>query len=214
MDSRRRTVVFDLDDTLYFERDYVESGRRHVLNIVKQLYPNISLPPLADDDPDFLGSICRATAMPESVKQSLLWAYRLHPPSIELRPGAAELISAIRQRGDAFCILTDGRSATQRLKLAGLRLQPDGLYISEEIGAEKPDPAGYLRIMRDHPADEYLYVADNAAKDFVTARRLGWNTVGISSPRCLRSCPSELPAGHEPSCWLEEFDELATLILG
>ncbi|MGV3483058.1 MAG: HAD family hydrolase, partial [Planctomycetaceae bacterium] len=177
---RRRTVVFDLDDTLYDEADYVRSGKLAIAELVSRLYGTDITEILLNEPGDFLEAACQAIQLPMTAKPTLLWTYRLHRPRIEPRAGAHELWMRLRQRGDAICILTDGRAITQRLKVEALGMAPDGLYISEDLGAEKPSPVGFRRVEQEFPADEYIYVADNPKKDFIAPIQIGWRTFGLS----------------------------------
>ena len=76
-------------------------------------------------------------------------------------------------------LITDGRSLTQRnkIKAAGLEDFFDGsdIYISGETGHDKTHPDIFLHIMEKYAgADEFHYVGDNPAKDFLHPSRLGW----------------------------------------
>ena len=75
-------------------------------------------------------------------------------------------------------ILTDGRSITQRLKIAALGLEKYPVYISEEWNSEKPCEKRFQAIMAEHPAQQYIYIGDNPQKDFL-APNMGWLTVGL-----------------------------------
>lgn len=208
-----RTIVFDLDDTLYLERDYLRSGlsaaARFAQSVAGCATIDLDLP---EEDP--LGAICARAGLDPNAKTALLWAYRLHIPAITLREGAREAIAACRDRGEAVCILTDGRSVSQRLKLTALALDHDAAFISEEIGAEKPDPLGYELIERAFPADGYVYVADNPHKDFIAANRRGWRTIGISAgaDAIPRPCAAALPPHAMPQAWAASFGEVAALL--
>lgn len=211
---RSRTVVFDLDDTLYAEADYVESGKQAVRALLAvQMGKSVS--DAAMNAPDFLSAIISELGMPVSVKSSLLWIYRLHSPAITLRPGAATLIDALILAGDAFCIVTDGRSLTQRLKISALALAPDAVFISEEVGHEKPETPAFDDIERLFPAERTVYIGDNIAKDFVVPRRKGWLTIGLRHDgRAIHSGHREGCVGSQPEIWCDDFAEIARILLG
>jgi putative hydrolase of the HAD superfamily len=211
---RLRTIVFDLDDTLYAEADYVISGKNALAQEIAQLYKQDLRAALLAEESDFIGLACTTLGVGQDAKASLLWAYRLHKPTLKPRPGAAELIAAIRARGDAVCIITDGRSVTQRLKIEALNLSIDAIYISEEIGVEKPDLTAFLRVEQDFPATHFAYVGDNVRKDFIAPNALGWLTFGLEanaqSIHPMRN--EEQPAGNMPQQWVKDFAELACKI--
>ncbi|MGN6621108.1 MAG: HAD family hydrolase [Sphingomonas sp.] len=208
-----RTIVFDLDDTLFAERDYVRSGLRAVATMIERLHGiAIAIDSLPAIDP--LGALRRRAGLPEAALDSLLWAYRLHPPVIATRPGAAETLAACRGRGEAVAVLTDGRSATQRLKIDALGLTFDGIFVSEEIGATKPSPAGYRAVERALPASNYVYIADNPSKDFIAPNAHGWLTIGLrpGEDAIHRHDEATLPDGAAPAVWTTDFSEIAAVL--
>lgn len=210
---RNRTVVFDLDDTLYAEADYVQSGKQAIRALLAaQMGKPVS--DAALNAPDFLSAIISELGMPASVKTSLLWIYRLHSPVITLRPGAATLIDALMLAGDAFCIVTDGRSLTQRLKISALALAPDAVFISEEVGHEKPETPAFDDIERLFPAEHTVYIGDNIAKDFVVPRRKGWMTIGLRHDgRAIHGKHGQGCSGIQPELWCDNFAEIARILL-
>ena len=82
-------------------------------------------------------------------------------------------------------LLTDGYYQTQARKVAALgfgRFFKKIVY-SDLLGREfwKPHSKPYEQIMEqfDSPGAEYVYIADNPNKDFVTAKKLGWRTIRV-----------------------------------
>lgn len=210
---RNRTIVFDLDDTLYAEEDYVLSGKRSVATFILDYFHRDMREKIIAAD-DFLTIIVDELQLPDAVKTSLLWHYRLHEPIINLRPGAAACIASLRQRGDAICIVTDGRSVTQRLKIRALGLDPDAIFISEEVGAEKPSPQAFEAVERQYPADRFVYIGDNTDKDFVVPRQRGWCTLGLRhDARAIHRRSGENGTGVQPDSWHSDFSSIANALL-
>jgi putative hydrolase of the HAD superfamily len=176
-------LVLDLDDTLYKECDYVMSGLRYVeallggtgLDMQGQLVAHKSRAPSGDVWEFAVNSL----RLPSSVKQQLLWAYRLHPPRIAMLPETKSWIERWVERAAAVTILTDGRSLTQRLKISALGLTHLPVYISEEWDGDKPARDRYLAITDRWPGRSYVAVGDNTAKDFTTPLALGWTACGL-----------------------------------
>ncbi len=207
-------VVLDLDDTLYQEADYHASGLREVCKWVETLYGKSVTSELVglqgQGERDLLGEISRLADVPLTVKDSLLWIYRLHAPSIALRDEVRVMVQRLEKLCCAVVVLTDGRSISQRQKLKALGLAHLPVYISEEYGSEKPDALRYERIMSDFPAQAYVYVGDNPQKDFVAPNALGWQTIGLrGDKRNIHSqeC-DELRPEYLPKTWINTLDEL------
>jgi len=210
-------VVLDLDDTLYPEADYVASGARAVAHHLADLYGVDCEAALLKDAArggDWLAKACELAGLPAAAKPSFLWLYRLHPPSIGLSADTQAALDLLRGRCRQLVILTDGRSVTQRLKLAALGMSDVPAYISEEWESEKPDPRRFEQVMRDWPAERYVYVGDNAAKDFIGPNRLGWLTLGVRlGPAALyANRPPDLAGDSQPAHWLGALSEVAAYL--
>lgn len=206
----RTTFVFDLDDTLYPEIDYVTSGQAYVCERLSDtlgidLHDAVQAA-AADGETNWLGFLVREAGLPATALETLLWIYRLHPPKITLTPEWAALLVRLEQAGRPVLILTDGRSITQRLKLKALGLSHLPALISEDWGGDKKDPARFRDVMARYPDDVWLYTGDNPAKDFVAPRALGWRTVGMRTggngvhPQ-LRP---DLGPNYQPDLWVDD----------
>jgi putative hydrolase of the HAD superfamily len=209
--DRFGVVVFDLDDTLYPEADYVRSGFQHVAELVERLYgkPFASLLRAAQqaEAADALGHALQAAQLPAGLKEHLLHAYRYHRPRLRLFDGAMALIERCRARGCPLYLVTDGRSLTQRLKIEALGLSEvfDQIFISEEIGHAKPHPLAFSSIVERGGEGPWVYVADNPSKDFVAPHALGWTTIGV---RHSEVRVHDKPSLQEPSLWVERLLDL------
>jgi putative hydrolase of the HAD superfamily len=201
LDPSSIVLVLDLDDTLYKECDYVASGLRHVEALLGDTFGLDGLHLQLVDyksrvpDGDVWEFAVNTLRLPNSVKQQLLWAYRMHRPDITLAAETRVWIERWVDRAAAAVILTDGRSLTQRLKIATLGLSHLPVYISEEWDGNKPAQARYLAIQRRWPDRVYVAIGDNTAKDFVMPLALGWRTFGLlDDGRNIH--PQHIPARH------------------
>jgi putative hydrolase of the HAD superfamily len=176
-------VVLDLDDTLYNEVEYVLSGMRAVTAQINATYKSALTTELVDaylnKHRDVWGLACSLLGLPVQTKEAFLWMYRLHVPEIALSPQVAAWLDGLSKAKAQLAVLTDGRSVSQRLKLASLGLGDLPAYVSEEYGSEKPSPQRYEEIMRRWPGKRYVYIGDNPRKDFIAPNRLGWLTLGL-----------------------------------
>jgi putative hydrolase of the HAD superfamily len=187
-------VVFDLDDTLYPERQYVRSGFAHVAAIAGRTESE-SQALAAWLEEAFEAGIRGDTfdrlalAFPEVVRRhsvpALVDAYRTHEPAIELAPGVESVLQELQAQGLRLGVLSDGPLASQAAKARRLRLDRwfDPVLLTASLGqdAAKPSPKGFEAIARGWGIDHagLAYVADNPQKDFVAPRRLGWLTVRL-----------------------------------
>lgn len=188
-------VVFDLDDTLYPEREYMQSGfraaAREAIAIVGAATEASDLAEAMtvardagrnamDEAADILGVIDMAER--EDLIRKMVEAYRLHSPSIVLPDDSRRLLDMLSGKGVALALITDGRSVGQRAKISALGLEryfrPDNIYISEERGHDKRSMEPFAYMVHRYPeARGFVYVADNPEKDFLYPNIMGWQTV-------------------------------------
>lgn len=188
--SIKDVVVFDLDDTLYKEIDFVRSGYKCISEYVQNKtglssvavydfmigsFWNKSVNVFADTITKFKLNGIGATV------QDFLEVYRTHIPNINLYGDAELVLNTLNSHFDVVMgIITDGRSETQNNKFFALGLDKwidnNNLIISEAFGHSKPDAACYNFFMSKYPNANFWYVGDNTEKDFVGAKALGWKT--------------------------------------
>jgi putative hydrolase of the HAD superfamily len=187
-----KAIVFDLDDTLYAERDYVHSGFRAVERWAeRRLHVSegeayLELVRLYDAGAytDTFDRWLTARGFDTDLVDEMVDVYRTHSPDISPRPGVEELLTRLRSR---YCLglLSDGELAAQRSKLRRLGL---GRYLDEVLftaeggaGNSKPSavPFESLLVRLGTDGRDAVYVADNPVKDFIGARRAGMHTIRL-----------------------------------
>lgn len=172
-------VVFDLDDTLYNELDYLKSAYKSIAVFLEphnwhQLY--VKMFSIYRNKQNVFEHIAQLYKIDIDV---LIEMYRNHKPVIQLVDGALDILNAIKSKNGKLGLITDGRSKTQRAKIESLGLSNyfDRIIISEEIGSEKPNVINYKIIQDTFPNNTYYYIADNLKKDFIAPNNLGWKTI-------------------------------------
>ena len=203
-------VIFDLDDTLYAEKDYVRSGYKAVADWIGDAGCAEQLWQYFEAGQPAIDRLMESLGRQDESKQALE-VYRAHRPEIKLYDGAAEMLMALRDKGMKIGIITDGRPEGQRNKIAALGLEElvDDIIITDELGGtqfRKPCDIAF-RIMQTRwklPASEMVYVGDNPAKDFQAPQQLGMKSVCISNTDSLYYEPTE-------SDYFETADDLKGL---
>jgi putative hydrolase of the HAD superfamily len=183
---KNEAILFDLDDLLYKEFDFMRSGFWSIAKMIDSDEPKRLFRMMMAQY--FLGNkvldwLCK-DYLGEDKKvsfESLLTVYRDHKPDISLTVEARDLLDALKKNGNKIGILTDGRSITQRNKIEALHLNRwvDLICISEECGFEKPSQEPFLQVMSRMQCERFVYMADNFNKDFVAPNKLGWRTIAL-----------------------------------
>lgn len=203
-----QALVFDLDDTLYLESDFVASGYRAVArHLAKQYgccFRNVYYTMMSV----FVTS-GRETVLPTVLHRflddriplsELVDVYRRHSPRIQLLPGYGELLSRLH---DAYKlgIITDGLPEIQQRKVRALGLEQkvDRIIYTWEYGAEKqkphPQPFSLMMDYLDSKPCNTIYIGDNPEKDCRGAHSAGMKYVQVQIPS-LNGHGSE-PAGAD-----------------
>ncbi|GGN93197.1 HAD family hydrolase [Saccharibacillus kuerlensis] len=187
-----KVFIFDLDDTLYDEIQFVKSGfhavathlsERHRID-TEEAY-SFMLNVLEHEG---RGSVFNRVLeyyghFSKKNVQKCLSVYRLHRPNLKLSDDAIQVLE--RLKGHPVYIVTDGNKLVQRNKIyaLGLNEQVKKVYITYRYGRihSKPSPYCFLKIAEAEkvPCSEMVYVGDNANKDFVGIKPLGIRTIQI-----------------------------------
>ena len=180
---QNKVVVFDLEDTLYKEVDFLKSGYHAVANHLTHSYG------VRDLYQDLLNNyLSGVTDVYQKVlddchlivdKTVLIDIYRYHKPQMGMNSDTKKVL----QRLQGMCylaLITDGRSETKRNIIEALGVSNyidwSDIYISDEVGCLKTEPLSYLKIMKKYPNCQYVYVGDNTEKDFIIPNQLGWDS--------------------------------------
>ena len=186
-----RAVVFDLDDTLYPEVEFVYSGYRIVSEAVyKQwgfkIYDELVALFEEGQRGDLFTPVLRKhlRIVKESYVQQLVKIYRQHIPRIHPFPEVLKVLDKLKPLY-RLAIISDGLLSVQerKLRVLGIGHYCDEIIFSDKWGQNfwKPHPWPYEECVRRlflEPAS-MVYVGDNPNKDFVTPRRIGMKTVRV-----------------------------------
>lgn len=223
-----QAVVFDLDDTLYAERDFAFSGfaavahafadalgdEQEAVATMRRLFDSPHRRRVFDRLLEEHGASTPQGAQDRrrALVEAMIRCYRDHVPGISLLPDAAAALDRLHGKF-RLGLITDGFVTTQRHKIHALGLQAwmDEMIVTDEIGIEcrKPSPVAFERMARRLGVDPAccVYVADNVAKDFVAPNALGWTTVRVRRGDGIYDT-AETAAGGEPQHVIDSLDAL------
>lgn len=182
-----RGVVFDLDDTLYSEKDYVRSGYRAVAEWIGDSKVEHELWHYFNADKQAIDEVLTERGLLEK-KSECLNIYRNHIPNIKLYEGVEQVIRELKEKDIKVGIITDGRVEGQKNKINALGLNSlvDDIIITDELGGiqfRKPNDIAF-RIMQCRwriPFQNMVYVGDNMSKDFQAPRQLGMKSIFVNN---------------------------------
>ncbi len=187
-------LIFDLDDTLYDESEFVEGGYRAVASYYAR---HRGLPEervfiemmetfkTERREKVFEMVLARFLNSSDSIKE-MVDVYRRHTPTIRLLPGYEELLRRLHSEYH-LGIITDGLPEVQKLKVEALRLEEtmDKVVYTWEYGPElqKPHPFGFQLMLDSLGIDpvEALFIGDNPRKDCRGAHNAGLRFVKVNT---------------------------------
>lgn len=156
--------VFDLDDTLFSEIDYLKSAFRAIANYLAKhigldIYPEM-WQRFKNKENVFEWIITHfSDELPLLTKEILLKQYREHIPQIRLARETEDFLFQLKKCHIPMGLITDGRSITQRNKLKALGIEDFfcDIIVSEEFGSEKPDKRNYMFFEDKYPGNIFFY---------------------------------------------------------
>jgi putative hydrolase of the HAD superfamily len=221
-------LVFDLDDTLYPERQFALSGFEAAGRWAEA---ELGIAGLAADmerllDGGHLGALFRialAERLPDHRPEhlaGLLEAYRSHaPPRLALFEDAAWALSHFGPRA-RLGLITDGTHHVQARKVAALGIAGhfQEIVYTDALGGRafsKPHPRSYEMVEQalGGEGSRLVYVGDNPAKDFVVPNARGWTSVMVHRPEAFRiHAGAAVAAGGAPQHTVASLTELPALL--
>lgn len=221
-----RGIVFDLDDTLYLEQDYVLSGFRTVASAAAS-----ALSASSEELFDYLRGLFERNVRHETFDlllveypgvasahgiEDLVRIYREHEPAIDLCPGAGELLDTLRRSGARCGVISDGPLESQKRKLEALQLldqRIDQAILTDRWGHGywKPHPRAFEELACEWrlAPSQLVYVGDNPHKDFLAPRKLGWHTIRLRFSGQQHFAAATPTADHAADVEVDGFSTLA-----
>jgi carbamoyl-phosphate synthase large subunit len=216
-------VLFDLDDTVYPEHQFVDGGFRAVARMLA-----------GENGPAAEALVQRLWALHAEYGRGRLFdrllseqgrgddrdlvlacvlTYRGHAPRLAPFEGVAELVEELRAIGIATGVVSDGLSAVQRRKLSALGSLGqlfDVVVMTDELGPmyAKPSPVPFriaCRLLGVGPG-RTVYVANDPRKDFRGPREAGLRTIRFGTP------PDEGGGVDTASGLADDWDDSATSV--
>jgi putative hydrolase of the HAD superfamily len=189
-----QAIVFDMDDTLYAEQDFVLSGFQAVADwaaINLGISAARGYTTLADlyhqgiRNNTFNQWLTIHQVENPEVVTKLLAVYREHSPRIKPFAESIELLQLLATKPYQIGLVSDGYLSVQQRKWAALGLDAffDAVVFSDSLGRAnwKPSTAPFKLVLdRLNIAPEFsVYIGDNPRKDFFGARQLGMRTIQV-----------------------------------
>ncbi len=221
---RAKAVLFDVDDTLYVEEDFVRSGftevARHLaareVGDAESILRELEAIHRGEGREQVLDKLVRRRGLPEESVPGLVRLFRNHSPRIHLLPDVPPLLARLRARGFRLGCITDGWPGVQRRKVEALGLAAlvDTVVYTGDYGPSRWKPAPFpfeaCCARLGVRTRESVCVGDNPERDVRGARGAGIVSVRIRHDRgYFRDRPSE---GDPPDFEIGGIGELERIL--
>jgi len=189
-----KAVIFDLDDTLVSEREYIISGYCYISEIIKDKFHLVKnqvfseLMNLFEESHEYVFNRFfdnHSIEYTEDMINNLVSKFRNHFPNIHFYDDVIPFITYLKTNGIKVGIITDGYTNAQQQKLKSLNADNyfDEIILTDMYGREywKPHPKAF-EIMKERlevEFDEMIFVGDNPEKDFFISNIYPIKTVRI-----------------------------------
>ncbi len=219
-----RGVVFDLDDTLLDQKDWILRKLRLTWQSLQA-----ELPP----EREFLRTLLeiieegerqrpfdlfvQRLSLPQALLGRLIDTYRqARPAQARLYTDVAATLAQLRRDGYRLALLTDNPAASQQMKIevAGLAASFDALVLSAELGTAKPDPLTFETAAQrlGLPPDQLVMVGDHLYRDLVGALDSGYrHAFRVRRDGGFFNFSEEVAAGLVPARHISTLDGLGPL---
>lgn len=224
---RKKVVVFDLDDTLYKEIEFLKSGYRKVSDFVKKRYgidARTAYYQLLDWYHKGENAFARLNEQ-YGINNPIgdyINVYRYHHPSLKLSEGAKMTLTKLKEMEVILGIISDGREITQKQKIKALGLTEwidwDCILINEDKNHFKPNHWSFDRMMLhcykqySCTALDFYYVGDNPTKDFLAPNELGWTTIMLEDNGKNIHKQETMTGAYVPKISIAEIERLIEII--
>jgi putative hydrolase of the HAD superfamily len=214
-----------MDDTLYDEIDYHNSGFMAVSRVVeedfgltaKNVFETLwEIFNCGNHKTTFDAAAEKlAVSFDKDYIEKLVNVFRTHKPDIHL-PSESRMVLENFKGRYKLGLITDGYLPAQELKVKALGLEKyfGCILYTENLGREywKPSSAGFEKLLAelDMPAKQCVYVGDNLKKDFLAPNQMGFKTIRIIRPLRIHTgqAPSKEALPHYEIDSIEKLPDL------
>ncbi|WP_342305959.1 HAD family hydrolase [Methanolobus sp. ZRKC5] len=189
-----KVIIFDLDNTLYNEKEYVISGFKAVALFLAReksldyctVYSSLLESFTINGRGNNFEYLCNKLDIGNHIISRLVKVYREHCPEITLREDIEMFLWELSKEYK-LCLLTNGWLIPQKMKVESLRLDRyfDTIFYSQQDGLDfaKPHPKYFMQILQFYKIEtsEALMIGDDPVTDIQGAKNLNMPHLQVSN---------------------------------
>jgi putative hydrolase of the HAD superfamily len=189
-----KVIIFDLDNTLYNEYDYVISGFKAVASFLDKeesidyctAYSLLLESFVLNGRGNNFDYLCQKLSIDTSLINKLVNVYREHSPEIMLKTDIVAFLIEL-SKNYKLCLLTNGWLIPQQKKVKALKINDyfDSVIYSQQDGLDfaKPHPKYFKYVLEAYNVspEEILMIGDDPIADIQGAQNLGMHCFQIKN---------------------------------
>jgi len=210
-------VCFDLDGTLFDDRQYQEAGLRAAARTIKDrtgvdltqdLFEAFFDQNIREQTFDF---ILKRHGLPTDLVPELIDSYHAHEEALEPYPETVDVLDDL-QGQYRLGLLTGGTNGHDKIERLGIETYFNAIVVAPARGLTKRDPEAFVRLLADIDvaASEAVFVGDRPELDFPHANDLGMHTVRVNTGFYADAVPES--KREEPDSTIECLSELSEVL--
>lgn len=226
LNKKPKAIIFDLDDTLYDEYDFVQNGFKATARFLSEKF-QLNSQKTEKLFKDKLKKFGRGKVFDlalndlkikptKTLIKKLVSVYRYHDNlKLAFYPGAENLLKKLRQERIKLALVTNTnwRVQARKVKVLGAKKYFETVLYPNYFGLCKPEKDVYIKTFQRlgfKSGEEILCIGDDPNCDFVTAKKLGCQTIRIRQGR-LKNVT--LDKKNEADIEVSSIQELTKLLL-
>jgi len=188
-------IIFDLDDTLYNEADFINSGFNAVSRHLKKQFdiPTKTTVRLLNKylkkGRSYIidNTLTELNIYTKKEVKNCIDIYRHHRPNIKIPIESKKLLKQLKPW--PIYIISDGHKVVQKNKIIALGLEKmvKKYILTHLYGNKYEKPSAYcfelIRKWEETTPNKIVYIADDPNKDFIGIKKLGYRTIRIKQGR-------------------------------
>lgn len=223
--DRIGAVIFDLDNVLYAEEDYIFAAYRNIAKFLsekcdlsdREIYDRLvrDFRRKTSMYPRLFNDLVADLGLGQDLVPEILGIYVSTIPDLKLLPGTVNVLEGLRRNRMRLGLLTNGSVEAQKnkVRLLGLEKYFESIVYAREKGKEneKPNPEAYREVLRalHVTPEETICIGDNPHTDFWGAKKLGIRTVRLLNGEFKNI---RLSSEYEADVTVRNLDEFYRLI--
>lgn len=222
-----RAVLFDLDNTLYPESEFIKSGFKATSRFLSLRYAVCEEAAFSrmleilqrDGRGKVFDRLLEDLGLYSETRVKMLTCiYRAHAPEVRLYDDVLPNLENLRHHGFRLGLITDGHAFVQHSKIAALGLEGvfDIIVYTDLVGRQcwKPSTIPYEICLEqlDVPPSESAYVGDDVSKDFIAPNALGMISIKVERRASVSTMPDTGTDEGPPRFVVNGFGEILPLV--